>query len=160
MSSARTRRYTRVLAAAGSAIAAVAASIVLPTAVITIQAVQVRDLHRIEDFALTVAEPLGVLGAGIATLLLGFWASRSWPDGRRLVPWIGGGAAAGLIGAAVSVLDADWWTVAGAILMPIAALAGGALGGRETPGRRPAELAEPPLEVGQTRREAESARRE
>jgi hypothetical protein len=130
MNTAQSGWAARLALALGSAAAAVAASIVLPALVITAQAARLRDAHEIEDFALAVAEPVGVLGAAVATFSVAVWAARRSAAGRRVVPWIGAGAAAGLIAAAVWVLDADLWTVAAAVLMPVAALAGGMAGGR------------------------------
>jgi hypothetical protein len=103
----------------------VAASILLPTVIITIYALLVRDALRIGIFAVSVAEPLALVGAaGVA--FLAARATVSWWNGRPQV-WgaiVGVLAATWMVAAAIRVQDIDGWTAAAAILLPVV----GALG--------------------------------
>ena len=116
--------YSRIAAAISAAVASLLASIAVPSAVITAFAVGKPDAAEISRFALAVAEPLGVLGAAVATFLVSRWAVRLARDGRALVPWVGGASAASIVGAAGWTGDFDWWTVAAGILPAVAILAG------------------------------------
>lgn len=117
--------YPRIAAAISAAVASLLASIALPSAVITAFAVAERDAAEISRFALAVAEPLGVLGAAVATFFVSRWAVRSARGGRALVPWVGGASAAAIVGAAGWTGDFDWWTVAAAGLLPAVAILAG-----------------------------------
>lgn len=131
MTAAGRSKYSRLAAAAAAAVAAVAAlaaSIALPTAVITVYALRARDIGLITAFANSVAEPLGLLGAGAATFGVTRFAVRKAFIGRAVVPWIGGAAAAAMIGAALWVGDFDVWTAAAAVVVPGAALLAGRRG--------------------------------
>lgn len=144
-----------------AAFGALVASIALPTAVITVEAIVSGDAQEVSDFALTVAEPLGLLGAMLATYGIARLAARR-PDGRDLIPWIGGAAAAGMIAAALWVLDADVWTAAAAVVLPAAALLGGRRARTPPPEPRtsepPAALQPPPPEPGPVELDRERAR--
>jgi hypothetical protein len=103
----------------------VAASILLPTVIITAYALLVRDALRIGIFAVSVAEPLALVGAaGVA--FLGARVTVSWWNSRPQV-WgaiVGVIAATWMVAAAIRVQDIDGWTAAAAILLPVV----GALG--------------------------------
>ena len=120
------RFYSRIVAAVSAALASLLASVAVPAAVITAFAVGKPDPAAVARFAVAVAEPLAVLGAGAATFLVSRWAMRLSRDGRALVPWVGGASAAAIVGAAGWTRDFDWWTVVAAGLLPaVAILAGG-----------------------------------
>lgn len=128
--------YPRLAAAISAAVASLLASIAVPSAVITAFAVAERDAAEISRFALAVAEPLGVLGAAIATFFVSRWAVRFSRYGRALVPWVGGASAAAIVGAAGWSRDFDWWTVVAAGLLPAVAIVAGRHSVRPDPLRR------------------------
>lgn len=97
------------LALVSTTAASVVASVALPSAVITLYALGTRDTEAITRFALAVAEPLALLGAGGATALLA----------RRVGRWTGVAAAAGILGAALWVNDVDAWTYAALAGLPV-----------------------------------------
>lgn len=127
------RFYSRIVAAVSAAFASFFGSVFVPTAVITAFAVWRRDPAEIAQFALAVAEPLALVGAVGATYLVSRWAIRLSKDGRALVPWVAGSAAAALVAAAGWTGDFDWWTVLAACLVPAAAI----LAGRRSPAPDP-----------------------
>jgi hypothetical protein len=152
------RFYSRIVAAVSAAFASVFATVFVPTVVITAFTVWRRSPAEIEEFALAVAEPLALVGAVGATYLVSWWAIRLSKDGRALVPWVAGSAAAALVAAATWTRDFDWWTVLAACLVPAAAI----LAGRRLPAPnplRPREAALPPadaLERSEPRRAAQA----
>jgi|GEM_PF-6667000 len=107
------------LALLSAAAACVVASVVLPSVVITLYALGTRDAEAVTRFAVAVAEPLALLGAGGATVLLA----------RRAGRWTGVAAAAGILGAAIWVNDVDAWTYAALAGLPVV----GWLAARERP---------------------------
>lgn len=127
------RVYSRIVAAGSAAFASLFATAFVPTVVITAFAVWRRDPVEIEQFALAVAEPLALVGAVAATYLVSRWAIRLSKDGRALVPWVAGSAAAALVVAAGWTRDFDWWTVLATCLVPAAAI----LAGRRSPAPDP-----------------------
>ena len=127
--------YSRIVAAISAAVASLLASIAVPAAVITAFAVGRPDATEINRFALAVAEPLGVLGAAVATYLVSRWAVRLGRNGRALVPWIGGASAAAILAAAGWTGDFDWWTVAAAGVLPAAAILAGRRSAQPSPRR-------------------------
>jgi hypothetical protein len=149
----------RAAVAAGAAAGAVLASIALPTAGITMFAAATRDVDRVASFAYSVAEPLGLLGAAAAAYGMARWAVQR-RAGRALIPWIGGAAAAGMVGAALWVGDADIWTVLAAFIVPGAALLAGRRSATPPSGTRAfPEIPAPPPEAVASQRQAEPVER-
>jgi hypothetical protein len=149
----------RGAAAVGAAAGAVLASIALPTAVNTVFALLTRDADRVASFAYSVAEPLGLLGAAAAAYGLARWAVQTGA-GRALIPWIGGAAAAGMVGAALWVGDADIWTVLAAFIIPGAALLAGRRSATAPAGTRSTpEIPAPPPEAVASQRKTEPVER-
>jgi hypothetical protein len=111
---------TRWLVLAAASVAAVAASVLVPSLGITAYAFKIRDAHATTDFALQVAEPLALAGALGATTLIATLTAPRYRDPAKWGTMLGAAAAAGMLGAAIWVNDVDDWTTAAVGLLPVA----------------------------------------
>jgi hypothetical protein len=133
--------WKRTLQLAAVALGSVAASILLPSLVITAHAWMTREGVEIARFAARVAEPLALLGAAGVALAAARRRPRSWSTAGSWSLAVGIVSAGAIVAAAYRVGDVDLWTAAAAAVLPAVALLGGRRAGAES---RPAPSAAPP----------------
>lgn len=102
------------MASAGVAVAGVAASILVPSALVSAYALLTADAAAIVRFALRVAEPTALAAAATVVLLLPARGSRTAGALRGVATAVAMGAAALWVG------DVDAWTYAAFGLLPLA----------------------------------------
>ena len=104
-------------ATVGVALASVVATIVVPSAIITVYAIANRDSTAIATFALAIAEPTAVASA--IAVVLRYPSRRGWRSG--LVR--GTAAAAAVAMTAFWTGDVDLWTAVSATMLPLSGIA-------------------------------------